>query len=573
MKKGCLIAVLASGVFLTFLWIVIVVGLVAGAARRSRRPRRYQRHPRHQVPLREPPAEATTQPMTAGPKFPVVPDLSDGALSPANAPVPIDASPMATTANGDGALIWEAEWPNRVTGSFECIGSHGASGDAALHIRDGRGRNVVDHYHPAHTPFVDMGVADYWITVPTAGKYRLFMRVWCPDQCSNSCFVSVGANSELAYFPGGISGIFGAHRWRWPDTMYRKWLWLENDGTTYRLDAGPTRIRLEAREDGIGVDQIALVPVGAPPPVGPMPCSATPGVTPWPDQARFSTTRPSTRRSQTLTPIEMTLSPASAALPLGGAPVTSAWVWLRSNAGTAHTASLTLNCPYADIAPGHALTIAFSPEKPWALIPLTIAFPEDAPYHDVDLSAGLRGRDWPELEVRRTRRIGRPLTWWLLGPIPMRDERGLGARMAADDELDVSASVRIGMRTYTWRRAEAPKHYSDFGALDFEKVYMMQSHCVAIAAARIAVTAPGQYVAFCSADDEMDLYCGGRRILTERTSGPLTDGLARYRVNLPAGEHWLVACVRQYERRWRLLLQFQKEDGTPAQSVLGIADY
>ncbi len=88
------------------------------------------------------------------------------------------------------------------------------------------------------------GIAEgpvYEVTLPRAGRYRVWVRAWWQDGCANSCAIAAD---------DGAPAMIGN------DATYRVWHWI--DGPILDLAAGTHHLRLLPRESGVRVDQLAL---------------------------------------------------------------------------------------------------------------------------------------------------------------------------------------------------------------------------------------------------------------------------------------------------------------------------
>lgn len=124
------------------------------------------------------------------------------------------------------ALTVEAETAFEVMPPFLVVQADGASGGAALAIPDGRGKGI--------------GRATINLTVPAAGRYLLFARVYWADGCANS-----------------IGFRLGGQEIRLSDEIYQRWHHLESR-TVIELPAGTLQLQLVNIEDGVMVDYVGL---------------------------------------------------------------------------------------------------------------------------------------------------------------------------------------------------------------------------------------------------------------------------------------------------------------------------
>lgn len=108
-----------------------------------------------------------------------------------------------------------------------------ASGGQCLELPDGAGKPP------------EVGAAAAIDTViPTSGWYRCWVRSWWQDACGNSLSVRLG-NAR----PFTIG----------QDAVYLRWHWVSFPNPV-ELHAGPLRLEIQNREDGVRVDQVLLCP-------------------------------------------------------------------------------------------------------------------------------------------------------------------------------------------------------------------------------------------------------------------------------------------------------------------------
>ncbi|MBE7464717.1 MAG: hypothetical protein HS116_14675 [Planctomycetes bacterium] len=145
-------------------------------------------------------------------------------------------------------LVWEAESARALAHPLVFEPDREAAHGAVLAIPLGAGK--AEHAPPAG--------AEYMLDVPVSGTYALWVRAWWTDGCANSVAASVD---------DGEQHVLGN------DGTYHAWHWVE--GPDVQLKAGAQRLKLYHREDGIKLDQFALVPVdSAYVPVGLLPTQA-----------------------------------------------------------------------------------------------------------------------------------------------------------------------------------------------------------------------------------------------------------------------------------------------------------
>jgi len=491
-------------------------------------------------------------------------------VAPNTDPATVIPATPALNRDPDGTLLWEAEWANRVTGSFACLPSVGASGGVALWEREGTGRNNGLEYVPPNKPNVALGLADYYLDLPRGGWYRLLMRLWTAGACSNSCWVGVDTDTNLQYFPGGLKGRFGQAHYHWPERMCYRWLWIDDEGSVYRLERGPHRLRIDVREDGIGIDQIALVPVGRSWPIGTPASTVLPGRGKWPADVRLSPDTPSTRASNVATPFDGFLAVDNHCLTPDAAPATTGWLWLRANVPDPQQLTVKLTCPGATLTPTRALRCGLSGATPFARVPLKVTFPATTERRGFALVATITSAACPGLTVVRSCRLERPLDWWAVGPLSPEQAGAVEGALLAATTVDVTRSPVLALPDLKWVRVNAPEHYDAFGAVDLGRLFGPQEHRVAYVATQIRVRASGRYSLLAASDDSLRLLCDGKTLLDLQHWAPLTDDVRRYSIALDKGAHLLVARVTQETSCWQMLVRFENPNGNPTGEVVGL---
>lgn len=110
----------------------------------------------------------------------------------------------------------------------------GASGDAYLAIPQGAG----------NPPAVTTGKASYSFTLPEQGNCTLWVRAYWDDSCGNS--ISVQVNETAAFMI--------------EDSTYKTWHWVRSPPRLPQLTlpAGPVKLTIQNREDGVRIDQFLL---------------------------------------------------------------------------------------------------------------------------------------------------------------------------------------------------------------------------------------------------------------------------------------------------------------------------
>ncbi len=131
------------------------------------------------------------------------------------------------------AKIWfEAEAASKVVPVMEIRDDGEASGGKCIEIRQNAGTVLLG---------LARGYANYEITLPEAGRYALWARTYWLGGCSNSFTVEIG--DEKYHFG--------------EDSLFEEWHWNQLLLPAFE-SAGPIRIRIENREDGIKIDKFLI---------------------------------------------------------------------------------------------------------------------------------------------------------------------------------------------------------------------------------------------------------------------------------------------------------------------------
>lgn len=102
------------------------------------------------------------------------------------------------------------------------------------------GRGITLDEAPKHRLAADPGAA-YDLFIPRADAYRIWVRAWWPDGCSNS--VAIQVNDKDPVLAGN-------------DGTYLKWHWIR--GPELSLEAGRHTLRLLPREPNVRIDRILV---------------------------------------------------------------------------------------------------------------------------------------------------------------------------------------------------------------------------------------------------------------------------------------------------------------------------
>jgi len=141
-----------------------------------------------------------------------------------------------------GTIVLEAE-SGAFTGPMAAANNAGASGGRYIAVPNGNGGQLQ-----ANSP--NAGIAVYTIDVAEAGSYMLWGLVNTPTAADNSFFVRLDQGAFQQWRMGVTAAAF---QWDLASDQ-------DNGGTTlqFQLTAGAHRLEVRQREDGTGVDMLAL---------------------------------------------------------------------------------------------------------------------------------------------------------------------------------------------------------------------------------------------------------------------------------------------------------------------------
>lgn len=451
----------------------------------------------------------------------------------------------------DGVIVWEAEWANRVTGSYECLPAEDTGGGFALWSRQGSGRSLQMHYHRPRKQEGDLGTAEYHFTLSAPGSYRLYMRIRAPDHCGNSCWVGMDRRRRLHCFPDGFDSDFHGQRLHWPEKMFKRWLWLEDTGRLFELDAGKHFLRIEVREDGMAIDQVALVPEAG--------------------------DEPSGMQKPTMIPRDtgdvglLRLAVDHGCLPRSGEATARGHLWLRSNSATGLPLVVRLAAGSARIDPAAEVRCELGPDAPFAYLPVSVTLEDAARLQAVEVraTASTTGHEGMRISAAPCR-VERPFDWRVLGPFTRTADAPLRRALMAAKTVDFGKARVVGSREFQWNHVESPKHFGHLGAVDFTKVFGAREECVVYAATMIDVQTGGVYRVTAAGDDTMELQLDGESLVRRYAERTLTDTLRPLDVELTKGRHLLVARVEQRTGAWQMVVRIEDSDGSAADGIEGV---
>jgi len=473
---------------------------------------------------------------------------SEPAVSRSAAPTVIKPSLSRRT---DGAIVWEAEWANRITGSYECLPAADTGGGFALWSRQGSGRSLQMHYHRPRRHEGDLGTAEYHFSLAAPGDYRLYMRIRASDHCGNSCWIGIDRRRGLHCFPDGFDSDFNAQRLHWPEKMFKRWLWLEDTGRLFKLDAGEHFLRVEVREDGMAIDQVALVPDGGDEPSGVVKPTMVP------------------RGTDDLASVRLAVD--HHCLARTGEATVHGHLWLRSNSATGLPLVVRLAAGDAKIGPASEICCELGPDAPFAYLPVSVTLGDPARLRAVEFTAAMSMPRHGNAKISVARqRVERPFEWRVLGPLGKEADSLAGRELMSAASIDFGKPRVLGKEKLEWTLVESPEHFGHLGAIDFTKVFGAREECVVYAATMVDVAKAGVYRVTAAGDDTMELQLDGKSIVHRRAERTVTDTLRPLEVKLAEGRHLLVARVEQRSGEWEMVVRIDNPDGSAADGVIGV---
>ncbi len=373
---------------------------------------------------------------------------------------------------------------------------------------------------------LDVGRADYPLIVPESGTYRLWLRAWWMDKCGNSVNV---------WFDHSPTRVFRdddrAH------TGYRQWRWSK-DTRTVTLTAGYHVLHVQAREDGVRLDALALLPEGESPPVGSVPANVRPAAFAPPG-------------------LEVVLSRESEII--GAANRVHLTVHVLRLGPRGQEGVLVLDPgDEAVLDCDRSLPISLGDDEWSERREVTVTFPADSARREYLFQASVAARGQAG-DSEAAVVFSKPWDWRLTDPLP-------GRRNA----MTLLTDERVA-----WRSFSAEELYDRYGRMDFERVFGNGAHGVVYLQTRILVDEAGEYQWLLNSDDQSTVWLDGRRLIANTASQPAEDSLVRHRTHLGHGEHTVVAEVTQSNRPdarsptgdpnyWLFRLRLRRSDRVPA---------
>jgi hypothetical protein len=387
----------------------------------------------------------------------------------------------------------EAEWAYAIRPNYQI---EAWSGVTALTLGEGAGG--VMSWLGGYDATVDIGTARFPFQLATAGRYRLWTRIWMDNKCGNSLGLRVD---------GQLVGEFSD-----ADDPLGRWVWTAHQAVW--LAAGAHTLDQEAWEDGVYLDQLALLPAGEP-----LDERALPPLNALYDPAQTTT---------------ITLVPDMQHQLRGTTQAVTVWVRRSHEALTGGTLTLTVPEPFRqDDARVPRLT--FAPGSPLARATFMVRLPPAAVAGEVELVAALADEAGHPLAHGRTY-LGAHYDWRTTGPLAPDDPLARRLLERPQDAPDLTQPP--------WHPFPATG-YDRYRRLDIEAAYGPQQNRVILLATELEVTAAGRYLSLLSSDDQSTIWLDGQRLTSQDESGPAEGTMRMSWHQLAAGRHRVLAAVWQ----------------------------
>lgn len=501
------------------------------------------------------PASKTQAEPTSAPPAPVVPQLPARIeiKEPLVAPGPVDLlkSNAWTTLQGPelpdapaGALVFEAEHFSDTNYGWEIRADAACGGGAYLHCKEGIANGpgqtrseMGDFYNERATKEVTH--LKYHFHAPKTGDYYILGRMWTTDtKCSNS--ICMGLDEGGPYTGGGMENR----------TPFR-WVWSPMKNNPVRLTQGDHYLHLFIHEDGVRIDQFAMLP------------RSLDGGAAY--KANFETGAGTDWREKLATPVQLSFDYKSMVIAPEQPPEVRVAVRKLKDASGRARFKAWLEHAALD---GTDLTLADG-ELDLAQLPQTGLLALD--FKSLDLARLPRREYLLRAEVSLDGRVLaacrtpllKPWAWEVFGP---------GRFYGIDDttRLDGDGDPRDNdKRTWTPFGIKSWDHFGvlDFGMQFYENSLHPKHEVTAFARTRIKVPKSGKYLFKIQSDDQMILWIDGKEVFRHQDTQPVTRGGRREVLQLEGGEHRVRFRLNQYEGRWQAAIRIRNEDDTLSEII------
>jgi hypothetical protein len=442
------------------------------------------------------------------------------------------------------SLVFEAERGFRFEGNFEIAPSErlraelpelakedplfaGLEGASGGWVRNMEGAGGNHEWLGGEAGSIDIGRADYPLLIPRDGDYRLWARAWWMDKCGNS-FNAWFDHAETTKF-NDADAI---------ERPYRRWGWFARSKAVH-LKAGIHTLHVQAREDGIRIDQLMLVPDGDRPPEGAAevnydPLALVPGA-------------------------ELTLSRESRII--GDEGQLHATVRILRGGQNPLATTLRLDAEGAELSCPSELPVHIPKEKRAWTRDFTIAYPAEAPRREYLVRASVETEAQESKQVRRMI-VRRPWDWRIAGPFSRRRPR---------EEVLLDPDVE-------WRSYPPKKLFDRYGRMDFEALFGNETTGWVYLKTRVRSEEKKPLLWLLNSDDSSRVWLDDELVLHNPRNAPAAAFLSRARHAIPPGEHTIVAeCFQKQfpdghiyhgtQNYWLFRLRVRRNEHTPAKLV------
>ncbi|MCW8131376.1 MAG: hypothetical protein KIS92_13590 [Planctomycetota bacterium] len=429
--------------------------------------------------------------------------------------------------------VWEAAWAQGLRPNYQIAEAHGRT---CLTLLEGAGG--VMSWLKGEDGTVDVGEARFSLWASREGAYDLWARVWFDDKCGNS----FGVWLDEAQFGNFSDG----------EDVMQAWHWLRlTSGGGVALKRGFHAGRLQAWEDGVCIEKLALLPAGHDP------------------NRQEPKARPLWDAS---VPSSLSLSMPYQSQMRGTTQAVTVYVRRSTPALTEGAVHLKVPAPFAVEDGVCDQVVRFEKDSPVASATFKIVLPQDAVAGEGVLRASYT--DVTGARVRGQAILGAQFDWRTTGPVETSGPQAekLNAATSVSD-ADLAGWTRFPM-----------KGLDGYRRLNFEYAYGTLRDKYVYLCTEIEVTKEGDYLALLTADDTAAVFLGGQRLIEQPGGGPGEGRLVMETVHLKEGRHRIFARVYQnglenpegedkYRHTWnhwnlKLLLRRQRHE--PAAEIRGV---
>ena len=437
-------------------------------------------------------------------------------------------------------LCFEAELADELDFPFEIAEIEGASGGLAISTPEGSGSNEA------------MGgrrsAAVYRIPIPKDGIYLVLLRVRWNGVCSNSLLLTVDKGERQVV----------------ADNALERWHWVVSNPWT--LKAGLTELRIENREDGILVDQIALTTEKLEPDEGTLEANLIPGPA---DDARvplrlFAGTGPEgaqdrkgpdffmshdAERVTALDPARCLVLRPPASLPLR--------LWVRGSAHADETARVSVHTEApVRIKPQAEQTFTAGKAKLLVRLAFDLSADANAPRSAWPLFVRLHHADG-RIEGQKIVLV-RPFEWLVTNAMGCPEPTGIDTPSPVEPHLErgfPGAAPGID-----WKVAPDDA-VTPLGLLDMRRAVADRTHVMAYAYTALDSPDAGEYLLDVRHDDMIRIWVNGKAVFTSTRCAPADLTRRLVKVSLRKGANDVLVKICQRRNFWEFGLQVRTVDG------------